>query len=75
MARTGGARYRVTVICRRKRLLDQSNLCIKFAEDALKRRVIPDDSPKYINELIVKQEIVEKGKFPETIIEIEMIEE
>jgi hypothetical protein len=73
MAQYSGPRYRITIIARRKRLLDQSNLCVKFAEDALKGRIIPDDSPKYIEELIVRQELVSKGGLPETIIEVEVI--
>jgi hypothetical protein len=67
-------KYKLTFTARLNRRIDQSNLFIKFAEDGLKKRLITDDSRKYIEELTIKQELLPKGKYPETIIEVELIE-
>lgn len=70
---TDAPKYRLTVISRRKKLLDYSNMCYKFAEDGTKTYIIPDDSPKYIEHVELKQELI-KGKVqPETILEIELL--
>ena len=65
-------RFVVTIISRRKRLLDQDNLFVKATLDAIVRAgLIPDDSPRYLKALHVRQE---KGK-PKTIITIEEVRE
>lgn len=73
MAKGSIIRRRVTVISRRRRLLDKDNLHVKGAVDALKGIFIEDDSPAHI-ELHVRQEKVGSVSQEATIIEIEEIE-
>jgi hypothetical protein len=62
-------RVAITIISRRKRLLDSDNVCAKFAIDALRYAgVIPDDDSRFISSLTIKQE---KSPMPETIIIVE----
>ena len=59
--------YAVTITCYRRRLIDPDNLCVKFAIDAIKGYAIPDDSPRFIKSLNIRQE---KAKEPRTVIEV-----
>lgn len=97
-----GIYYNITITARLLRLYDDDNCFIKYLIDALKGRLITDDSLKYMNMPIVIQELIPYAKresvpnfgrgkrpvkkitkyydslgkqvFPETIIEIELIE-
>jgi hypothetical protein len=50
-----------------KRRLDCSNLCIKVAEDALIKRVIPNDSPTFISQITLRSL---KGEKDKTVIKL-----
>lgn len=82
------AQYRLKITAKLFTLYDADNLFVKWAIDALKDNIITDDSPKYILSLERTQERIDsvrkqgirydrttgKFAFPETIIEIEMVE-
>lgn len=44
----------VVAVFKRKKQLDSSNICVKLLEDALKPVVLPDDSPKYVDAVIMR---------------------
>jgi hypothetical protein len=73
MAKGNGLRYNLTIISRRRRLIDPDNLCVKYAIDALKGIIIEDDDAQHINQFTVRQEKVGKNEKPETVIEIEIL--
>lgn len=58
---------KITVISGRKRIIDPDNVCCKFVIDAIKGKVIPDDSAKYIAELSVQQ-VKSKEPYTEIIV-------
>ncbi len=65
--------FQVTITRKCKRLADYDNVWVKGILDGLvKAGLLPDDSPKYLGQTIVKQEKT-KGE-PETVIKIERIE-
>lgn len=66
-------KFRLRVISKRRKFLDYSNMCYKFGEDALKGKLIPDDSPKYITSVDLQQELVKKKGVCETVFIIELL--
>ena len=47
---------RIEIISYRHRLIDIDNICVKFVIDGLvSARVLPDDSPEFVESVTVKQ--------------------
>lgn len=68
--RPTGERFLVSIASRRKRLVDQDNLCEKFAVDLLRYcKIIPNDSPDKC-EIEVSQTKCRKGEPEEMTIEV-----
>ena len=68
--RSTSTRFRVCVRTRRKRLLDEDNICEKFAIDALRYcGAIPDDNPERTR-IEVTQTKCGKGESEEILIEV-----
>ena len=63
-----GKGYILRFICYRKRLIDYSNLCVKWIEDSIvEAGIIPDDGPT----IVKKIELIQvKSKNPRTVVEI-----
>jgi hypothetical protein len=69
-SRPAGPSRRVAIICRRIRLQDPDNACVKYLVDALRHeKLIPDDSPDHIV-LEVRQEKVDHKADEETVVKI-----
>lgn len=65
-----GARFRVCIGSRRKRLIDQDNLCEKYLVDLLRYGgVIPDDAPDQCT-IEVRQTKCRKGEPEEITVEV-----
>lgn len=62
------APIRVTITCRRVRLLDEDNPCEKFLVDALRyEKLIPGDSPELVSIEVRQQKVAHKAE-EETVI-------
>lgn len=59
MPKENGRSIRITIIARRKRLLDADNAYVKPIIDSLKKRFIPDDDPSFVKKVNVRQERAE----------------
>ena len=71
-----GVRYRVVYEVSRNRLLDYSNVMIKWYEDRLVHYgILPDDSPAYVADYTIKQFKCKKGEAERIVIKVYGIEE
>lgn len=71
--RSGEKGFVLRFICYKKRLIDYSNLSIKYIEDSIvEAGLLPDDSPNFVKKIELLQI---KSKIPKTVVEIyEIIE-
>lgn len=66
-----GVRYRVVYEVYRKRLLDYSNVMIKWYEDRLVHYgILPDDSPKFVEDYTIRQFECKKGEVERVVIKV-----
>ena len=65
------SRFNITVTSYRKRTHDPDGVSVKAVLDGLvQRRILPDDSTKYVKQVTFKSIICKKGEEEKTIIEI-----
>lgn len=71
----GGFEYLFRVVCYRPFFLDWGNVCYKFAEDALKGVLVPDDSPKFckrveLEQIKIKQSETKRTEFTISVVSL-----
>lgn len=62
----------LVIVGKKRGVLDSSNIAAKFIEDALKGTILPDDSPKYVEEVRLRSRRAEED-FTRIVITTERV--